>query len=204
MVLVAFSSLACGDRKNAYDPTSRVDGGPVKVVGSIPDRFDCKAFLPEAPAIAGGEVSWQTSKIPAQHGATPPCAFARADDEAKYWQFSMDCRKVAEGEVDFFIKLQKREAEEQAKAPPPPRPPRGSDAGVHRPLVVKDIAIGKRGLDNSHGQLVFVDDDTSCGVWINGPDEASRLALAQAIAPRLTADNAPRLFPRGRPQPQKK
>lgn len=195
--------MACGEQKNAYDPSKRVDGGPVKVVGVSPDRFDCKAFLPDVDKVVGAPVTWIESEFAPQAGTAPPCTFARSDDETKSFQLSLDCRKVAEGEVDFLIKSKKKQAEDEAalyaKDPKTFDLPTGKDGGPPPgPLAAKDVPIGKRGLDHSNAQLVFIDDDTSCGVYVVGPDEASRLALAQAIAQRLTNDNAPR-YPRGKP-----
>ncbi len=103
-VLSIPSALACQGQKNAFDPKSRIDGGPITIAGVIPDKFDCKAFLPDAPSIVGGEVSWIPPEFAPQQGTAPACGFSLKSDETKAWQFTIDCRPVAEGEIELILK----------------------------------------------------------------------------------------------------
>jgi hypothetical protein len=164
--VVPLLALACGKETRELNLP---DGGHVRVVGVIPDKFDCQAFLPDADAIAGAPVTWSKSEFVPQQGTAPPCAFMRSDDETRWWQFTLDCRPVAESEIDLLLKARTAAADPDLKTP----------------------AIGRKAVDHSRAQLVFLDDDTPCAVWIVGPDEASRTALAQVVGPRLVRDNAP-------------
>ncbi len=174
LLALSLSSVACDQQKNAFDPKTRIDGGPVKVVGVIPDRFDCKAFIPDVATIVGGEVEWIVAEFSPQQGTATPCGFALRADEMKAYQFSIDCRPLAEGEIDLVIKT------------------KGADPNT------KMVPIGRKAVDHDRARLIFLDDDTSCAVWVVGPDEASRATLATAIMSKLNSDNAPR-YPRGVP-----
>jgi len=171
---VISSAAACRDQKNAFDPKTRIDGGPVKVIGGYPDRFDCKAFLPDVATIVGGAVEWIVAEFSPQQGTATPCGFNLLSDPGKFWQFSIDCRQLAEGELDLVLKT------------------RGTDPNT------KMVPLGKRAIDHDRSRLIFVDDDTSCAVWVVAPDEMARLALATAIMTKLNTENAPR-YPRGVP-----
>jgi hypothetical protein len=160
--------LACAESK----PKQEIDAGTVKVIGVQPDKFDCKSFLPEASRVAGGDVNWVPADFAPQHGTTPPCGFQRQGDESKSWAFSFDCRPVAESELDLLIKT------------------RSADPDT------KIVEIGRKAVDHSRAQLVFMDDDTPCAVWIVGPDEATRAQLAQLVLSKLNRENAP-MHPRG-------
>jgi hypothetical protein len=174
LVVLCVSSAACEQSKNAYDPKARVDGGPVKVVGAFPDRFDCKGFLPDVATVVGGDVEWIVAEFSPQQGTATPCGFTLRADESKFWQFSIDCRPVAESEIDLVLKT------------------KGTDVNT------KMVPLGRKAVDHDRARLIFLDDDTSCAVWVVAPDEAARLALATSIMTKLNNDNAPR-YPRGVP-----
>src|SRR5262245_11491191 len=133
LLAVALSSAACG-QKNAYDPKAHFDGGPVKVIGGFPDRFDCKGFLPDVATIVGGEVEWIVAEFSPQQGTATPCGFSLRADESKFWQFSIDCRPVAESEIDLVLKN------------------KGTDPNT------KMVPLGKKAVDHDRARLIFLDD----------------------------------------------
>lgn len=179
VVLLAFalSSAACDQQKNAFDPKARIDGGPVKVIGGFPDRFDCKAFFGDVATIVGGDVEWIVAEFSPQQGTATPCGFQMRADATKFYQFSIDCRQLAEGEIDLVMKT------------------KGTDPNTH------PVAIGRRGIDHDKSRMIFLDDDTDCVVWVVAPDEPSRATLSTAILQKLNGENAPK-YPRGVPEPK--
>src|SRR5688500_16762047 len=164
-LLVSSQTLfACAEKST---PKQEFDAGTVKVIGVQPDKFDCKSFLPDANTVAGGEVIWVPADFAPQHGTTPPCGFQKQGDESKAWAFSFDCRPVAESELDLLIKTKSAEPD------------------------TKMVQIGRKAVDHSRAQLVFMDDDTPCAVWVVGPDDVTRSQLAQLVLTKLNRENAP-------------
>jgi len=165
------------ESKDSKDPKPKA-GPPPKVVGVDPDKFSCTGFLPlaDVAAVAMGEVTWEMSPYTPPNGVPRSCNYTLKSDESKVWGVAFDCRDSAQGEtlkqIDGWL----------AKADVPP------DGGVANHEVP---GIGKRAVDHSRAQLMFLDDDTPCAVAITGPDEISRTALARAVATRLVPENAP-------------
>ncbi len=162
--------LASCEQKNPFDPKNQPPPGPPpEVVGVDPDKFDCKAFLPEADvsAVAMGKVEWVMSGYPPAPGRPQPCNYLLETDPSQAWGISFDCRErgATEAEAQMATK----------QGLPDTRP----------------LTVGKKAIDHSKAQLIFLDDDTPCAVWIVGPTDISRAALARMVAAKLTMKTAP-------------
>jgi hypothetical protein len=143
------------------------------------EGFDCQRFLPpddvSARLAEGAKVEFIPSELPTPQGTPKPCGYATEipgagpDGGTKYmnWQFTLDCRPAAEGEIDLLWKTKGAEPD------------------------TKPSDVGKKGIDHSRFQLVFFDEDSGCAVWLVGPDEGSRQGLGRLVAERLTRDNRP-------------
>ena len=205
-------------QENPYDPkheaakkAASMPKQPPKVVGIDPDKFDCTKFvsLEEIAKIAGGgEIVVDATGIATKAGTPAPCTYIKPhkyteaeikqmerEEEArakkamsgrdttiaeevaawgknldKVYGISFDCRNPAQQEHLSWMAQLKAKPESKAR----------------------DVEVGKGGaIDHSGSHLIFLDDDTPCAVVVMGPDEPSRLALAQLVQGRLVLENAP-------------
>ena len=163
--------IGCGcSQKNPYDPKDQPPPGPPpQVVGVHPDQFNCAAFLPQddVAAVAMGEVESVPSSYPPAPGRPRPCHFQLKADPTQTFSIGFDCRDHAQEAAAKEI-----------------------DGHLGEPDA-KTVEIGKRAVDHSRAQVLFIDDDTPCAVWVTSAAETSRAALARMVAVKLVPKNAP-------------
>ena len=185
---------ACStENTNPYKSNAKPapEGPPPVIEGVHPDKFDCRAFLPEAEVAQAtlGEVSWAPADMPGAPGTPAPCVYVatnqpqppdagpprRGTDAApapskgiQAWQFHLDCRPIAVSDAQAIIESIKTQA--------------GSKA----------VELGRGAIDHSAARVVAVDDDTDCAAYVVGPDETSRAAHARLVLAKLSKSNMPR------------
>jgi hypothetical protein len=191
--LTMVALLACACAKNPYEKpkggSEKAAGPPTQMEGVDPEKFDCKAFLPEADvsAIAMVPVRWIEADMPTAPGTPAPCAYqeivpADQPDAApvkgidggiiaiKSFQVHLDCRPVA-------IPDATRTLDDLAAAAAPD---------------FKVVELGRRAGDHLNARLIAVDDDTDCVAYVVGGDEVARAALGRTVLAKLNKENMPR------------
>jgi len=216
-IVFAFAVVGC-NQKNPYEapPAKPAQNPAVKLVGIDPAKFDCAVFLPttDVQSVVGNPVVLEDLNQPVQEGTPKACSYVfhyqmtdeeRAEEEKKLeklrakqeraqkttmedaiaewgtskdraWGVALDCRDSAhQRTIDWMASL------------------------AQNGTVIKDVTVGKKAIDHSNAQLVFLDDKTPCAVTITGGDEPVRMALAQLVYGKLKPENAP-MRPRAAPR----
>lgn len=182
----AATAAACGEQKNPYAVDPDKKPAKVDIIGVDPDKFDCQTLIPpeEVAPIAGGEVVFVPSSSTMPLGVPQPCHYLLKDRPApedldvnlgrelpaaksQMWGIAFDCRVTAQDKATRLLKTYA--AREDAK----------------------EVDIGKRALEHSNAQILFLDDKTPCAVTITGPDESARASLAALVDNKLTLKNCP-------------
>jgi hypothetical protein len=200
IVALALGGLAgCKNDGSAATTEKAKDVEPKKLAGVYPDKFQCDSILtPDALGqVLNGSVHVLDSASSVPRGIAHPCNYeVTVNGAAEYWTFDFDCRDGAKQRADKLFEQYKSGSTdmiEQYDALADAGAVKANDAGtsISRPEPATEVDVGAKGLDH-HGQgVIFVDDDAPCYVRVIGPEAARRLALAQAIAKRLTFANAP-------------
>ena len=196
---------ACKDDGTATAEQSK-EPAPRKLAGVYADKFQCDSILKvdELGALLNGSAHALDSASSVPRGIAHPCNYeVTVDGAAQYWTFDFDCRDGVKQRADKLFEQYKSGSSdniEQYDSLADAGSVKANDAGtsIARPEPAVEVDVGAKGLDH-HGQgLIFVDDDAPCYVRVVGPGAAHRLALARAIAKKLTFANAP-MTPRPMP-----
>ncbi len=191
--------VACDSGSGSSGKSEKTAESEKKLAGVFPDRFECKSILTDDEV---KEILGAHSVAKSESGTVPPRGIARACEYRvtmptvmEQWTFDFDCRDGMKERADKLFEQYRRtsaelvarfDAESDAGIKP-------NDAGIviKRPDDAFDVQVGAKALDH-HGQgILFIDDDAPCYVRVVGVDAQRRLALAQAIAKKLTFNNAP-------------
>ncbi len=177
-----------------------------KLAGVYPDKFQCDSILSahDLGELLGGAAHDLDSASAVPRGIAHPCTYeVTANGAQEFWTYDFDCRDGAKQRADKLFEQYKTgssDAIEQYDTLADAGQVKPTDAGVaiSRPEAAAEVDVGAKGLDH-HGQaILFVDDDAPCYVRVVGPGAPRRLAIAQAIAKKLTFANAP-MTPRPMP-----
>ncbi len=217
LVLVAVLLCACQEEKSEplEQQAKAAPPPPPKLLGVHPEAFDCTKFLSTADVgeLVGGDVEFVESSLTPPSGVPRPCTYVKrhvmTDEERKAREKAEERRllnRPPEGEETMEDVMASYEPATKDKAWEVFFDCRDSalakSAGWLDQLLekegTKEVSIGKRGVEHSDAQILFLDDKTPCLVRITGPDEETRLGLARLVHDRLTMETAP-MRPRAAP-----
>jgi hypothetical protein len=191
--------VACDSSSGSSGKTDKTVESDRKLAGVFPDRFECKSILTddEVKQILGAhQVAKSESATVPPRGVAKACEYrVTMPTVMEQWTFDFDCRDGMKERADKLFEQYRRTSAELVHAFD-----EASDAGIKpndagivikRPDDAFDVEVGAKALDH-HGQgILFIDDDAPCYVRVVGADAPRRLALAKAIAAKLTFANAP-------------
>jgi len=204
--LAALGGLIACDSGSGGTTKPKVDEPLKKLAGVYPDKFQCDSILSahDMGELLGGVAHDLDSASSVPRGIAHPCTYElTANGAAEYWTYDFDCRDNAKQTAEKLFEQYKTGSSdmiEQYDALADAGQVKPTDAGVAitRPEPSAEVDVGAKGLDH-HGQaILFLDDDAPCYVRVVGPGAPRRLAVAQAIAKKLTFANAP-MTPRPMP-----
>lgn len=196
---LALGGLAACDGGSGAADKAKTEAPLTKLVGVYPDKFQCDSILSahDLGELLGGVGHDLDSASSVPRGVAHPCTYqVTANGAAEYWTYDFDCRDNARQSAEKLFEQYKTGSSdmiEQYDALSDAGQVKPTDAGVaiSRPEPAVEVEVGAKGLDH-HGQaILFVDDDAPCYVRVVGPGAPHRLAVAQAIAKKLTFSNAP-------------
>lgn len=173
--VIACLALAACERVGAPGPIGAIlvedeEPPPSEARGVSPFDFQCASVAPldDVAGAIGVAVLEDRPSVPTIESGAPTCRYIAADPSGPAaWGFDIDCRP---GALD---------AGEQAMV----------DLAVGPGAI--PLRVGRSGVDDDVGVLLFIDDDAPCAVRVFGPRAAGRVALARLIAARLAPRTAP-------------
>ena len=184
------AAIAVGGCKKASEepPAPKVlsadDQTVPSAIGVSPTEFKCESVapLPDAIEAVGETVTLKRQAFEPQFGTPGACEYhgeekklAEGVDAGPYpsWSFDIDCRTLG---LQSGERLMAQYSKDETSIP---------------------IRVGKSGIDHRDTVLLFIDDDSPCAVRVLGPGREKRQALAELVAGKLTATNAPsKVIPR--------
>ena len=196
--LALAAASGCAEKKKADGEPEGAGAGDIKLWGIDPTDWTCDQIATPATMseVLGGPTRAVDSPMGTAAGTPKPCTFVfEGGPSPEAWSFDLDCRPraletaeklFADYAAQNLAYIEAFDAQTGGKVVK-------TDAGVELKSVAPpvDVAVGKKGLDHHGMQVLFIDDDAPCYVRVSGPDAARRLAVAELVARKLTAQNAP-------------